>query len=213
MSIKDDELTSREQLEMRNELLAAVGSFRRTSASRTQFIAGGVGLILVGAVVGGIAGFALNGRPTNVGPAATRNGTPSSIVPAQCTKYEDGITDNAPGGAGIVAAAASANLPPGVVLSPGVSVVASATKPGALEATVRICGEGVTRDDLVEAGNAIAAAIAVATPRSLATLTVEAWGPIDSDAIAADPNTPPIHTDYQSHDWSHPGQSPGAWWQ
>lgn len=203
---EDNGLSPREHGEMRDKLLIGARSIRPAGSGRSQFAAAGVALILVGAVAGGIAGFALNGDRSTGMPAATPSATATagSTVPQQCLDYELRPGANSPGGDAIAATAATAALPDGVVISPGVDVTESATVSGTLDATVRVCGDQVTRATLVEVGNAIARTVSAsdADHSSLSGIIVEAWGPIDSDAIAERADISSIRTDFQTHDWA-----------
>jgi hypothetical protein len=80
----DAPLTPREHSEMRDLVLAGTQRIRPAESHRTQLVAAGVALILVGAVTGGVVTTALNreGRP---GPVASGDSIPNIGTPPPST--------------------------------------------------------------------------------------------------------------------------------
>lgn len=194
-----DQLTQREHGDIRDLLLA--GSQRiKPRGARRALMPAAVAVVLVVGVVGTVVATTLGGNTDEV--AATPQPMSSSAVPQLCIDYEGSEVENARGGDAIAAAAASADLGADAVLSPGIQVLESTDRPGTFEATARVCGDDLTAQEIVAAATTIAKAIyADPAHTNLSALTVSAWKPISSDAIAEDPTAAPISTDYQNHDW------------
>ena len=195
-----DQLTPQEHGDIRDLLLAGSQKIK-PSGARRALIPTTVAIVLVVGVVGTVVATTLGGNTGQV--AGTPQPTTSSAVPQLCIDYEGSEMENAPGGDAIAAAAATANLGANAVLSPGIQVLESTDRPGTFEATARVCGEGLSNQELVAAATAIAKGIyADPAHTTLSLLTVSAWKPVSSDAIAQDPDGAPISTDYQAHDWA-----------
>lgn len=198
-------LTPREHADVRDLLLA--GSERmKPSGVRRALVPAAVAVVLVAGIVGTtvVTTFGSNTNQPAATPAPTGIATidAQALIPAACAEYANSDADNAPGGDAIANAAETADLGPRAVLSPGIQVVESASNPGTFEATARVCGDALDRQELVAAATSIAKAIhADPAHAGLSTLVVAAWRPISSDAIAKDENLPSISTDYQAHDW------------
>ncbi|WP_457100609.1 hypothetical protein [Microbacterium sp. P5_E9] len=168
-----------------------------------------VSLVLIGALVGGVAVVAVY-RTGGAAPDPFATSTPSAAedAPAACVAFEGGDLGIASGGEALALAAESASLPSFVALSPGVQVLPSGTTPGAYDLIARVCGGSLSRIELIAAGTAIAAAIYADPARDLlSVLVVAPWTAIGSNAIAADPSGVAISTDYPAHRWDRP---PGA---
>lgn len=141
--------------------------------------------------------------PTST-PKAAADPTPAkplaveTAAPSECIKYEAPLE---PGAEEAQAAVSNAALPPGIVLNPGMQVIASSDDSGMVEAVARICSGGMTRDQLVEAGGAIARSLA-ASPfgDTLTKLTVSPYTP-SGQYLDRDPDTQPITTDFELFIW------------
>ncbi|WP_137844984.1 hypothetical protein [Microbacterium sp. 2FI] len=85
-------LTPRERSEMRDLVLAGTQRIHPSDGRRTQFIAAGVALVLVGAVAGGVLTAAL-GQSERPAPFASGEGRPAGAVPTAGTAPEVVPTD------------------------------------------------------------------------------------------------------------------------
>lgn len=124
-----------------------------------------------------------------------------AVPPAACLAYDDASEiPNAEGADPLIDAIASATLPPGVVLTPGVQVIDS-TESGKLDAVVRICSDPLAPDELIDVANELAVTLYGSAARELVgRLTVSPWVP-DGEAIAQDTAIRARSTDFPAHAW------------
>lgn len=137
-------------------------------------------------------------------PVAAPSSTPQETVePAEdlCVTYQPGEPSIAPGAEVLAQAAASAQLPEGVTLNPGMQIITSVDRPGEFEAVARLCSDAMTGDVLAEAASAIAVAIAALPERPpLAVMKASAWEPAENGYLdGADVDT--ISTDFELYTW------------
>jgi len=187
----------------------------RPRPSRWGWVAPGFAVAMTAAIVV-IAFQAFAARPSPVAaPAPTAMATASTTpdpLPA-CEKYASSPAPTVAGGDAIVRAISRAELPAGVVFSPGVQVVDSAATPGMYDAIVHVCSMPLTRAELIRIGDSAAASVNADPSRSkLATLTLQSWVQIGTDAAAEDPNTPSISLDFQNYAGSSPPALPDSAW-
>jgi hypothetical protein len=203
------QLSPQELEEMRGLVEDGAARIRPAGRIGARVIAVGV----VGVVAVGI-GLAVWLLPRATSPINSPNASNSAPL-AECSRWVSTEAPTAPGGEAISHALSRANLPIGVIVSPGITVQASSASGSSpmFDAVVRVCSHRISRTELISIGNAMAAA-AYADPShwSLATLTIATWIPVDTGAIGQDPLNEPITTDFQSHDWSAASQGlSGAW--
>ncbi|MFD4957162.1 hypothetical protein [Microbacterium sp. NPDC058389] len=142
-------------------------------------------------------------------PTPTATGAATGELPEACAAYEPTPLDPADGGA-IGAAAETAQLGEDVRLFQ-IQVIDSTAEPGMYEAVARVCSSPLTRDQLVDAGTAIGAAVyATASAPTLATLAVEAWEP--GDKYLREGETIVAH-DFQSYLWDNTNGAIDAAWE
>ncbi|TDN91773.1 hypothetical protein [Microbacterium sp. BK668] len=193
-------LTPREHADVRDLLLAGSERMKPNGILRAAVPVSASALVM--GLVGIMVAINLAGDPSQPAVVPEPTATATGGIPSLCVEYGGSSADNAPGGDAIAVAAATADLGEEAILSPGVQVRDSTESPGTLEATARVCGDGLDRPDLIAAATAIAKAIYSDPAHArLSTLTVSAWRPISPEAIAEDENLPSVSTAYQTHDW------------
>ncbi|SDR70505.1 hypothetical protein [Microbacterium paraoxydans] len=142
-------------------------------------------------------------EPTVSAPESTPTAS-AAEVPQECVDY---VAPPSPGSEAMQAVGATAVLPDGVVLNPGFQVLNSIDEPGKVEAVARVCSDGLTDDELVDVGEAIAATLyAHPIHETLTLLKVSSWVPT-GDHLDRDPGVDVITTDYELYLWDDPRPS------
>jgi hypothetical protein len=82
------------------------------------------------------------------------------------------------------------------------------------DAIVHVCTMPLTRAKLIRIGDSVAASVYADPAHSkLATLTLQSWVQIGTDAAGADPNTPSISLDFQTYATSLGDAVPDTAWR
>lgn len=142
-------------------------------------------------------------------PAPSASPTPSAVAddaaaPQECVDY---VGPEAPGSEALQALALNAELPPGVVLNPGLQVINSTSEAGKVEVVARVCSDGLDDAELVDVGNAIAGALyADPAHETITTLVVSSLVP-SGEYLDSDPGVDSITTDYELYLWDDPRPS------
>ncbi|CAN7244516.1 hypothetical protein LJR045_001005 [Microbacterium sp. LjRoot45] len=108
-------------------------------------------------------------------------------------------------------AAQRADLASGVVLNPGLQIVGSTDDPGKLEIIARVCSSGLSREQLIDAANAIAVAL-YGSPDvdDITLLLVSSWVP-SGEYLDRDPGVDVVQTDYELYLWDADVSLDGHW--
>lgn len=138
-------------------------------------------------------------------PAATGTAAAAGL-PSECEGTE-GTQDTE--GDPIAGAAATAELPEGVVLM-GTQVITSIEEDGMFEGVARTCSAPLSEDDMYEVANAIAIAIyEEPAGETVASLRVTSWVPNDAGSITE--GTKVRSEDFQIYLWDTQISAGGNW--
>ena len=144
-------------------------------------------------------------------PTARAADTPVAAPPRTCIDYVSPTVPVAAAGDAVAAAAATAVLPPTVVLNPGMQIIASVDEPGMLDVVARVCSEPMTEAEVIDVATTIAAAIyADPSHESVSTLTVSSWHPLGQSLEQGETVTT---DDYQLYLWDNTTGALRAAWQ
>lgn len=199
MTSDDGALSKAEHDDMRAVIVAEAPRIDGRARRRQHLVGGVTAIMLIGGVIAGTASIYGLRAPVSVGPAET----PAPVTPKECLEFVDATQPQVSETGPIVEAIAEADLPAGVVISPGVTVRSSDDEAGAAVVIARVCSQRLDRAGLVHVGNAIAEALDEAPNVPVLTqLVIESWIPIEGGAIAQDAEGEPIHTSFSSYDWS-----------
>lgn len=92
-------------------------------------------------------------------------------------------------------------------------MVPSTERPGDVEVAVRLCSAGLTRTELIDAGNEIAKAIyAVPAHETVSVLTVSAWAP-KGGKIDRQASLDAIRTEYSLFLWDNTSRPLSGNWK
>ncbi|MFF2486855.1 hypothetical protein ACFVSU_10665 [Microbacterium sp. NPDC058062] len=213
MSVEADKLTPDEHADMRADVLTGIDQIQHSRKRRARALAASFAVVLVAGLTAGTATLLASRTVMVPQPASSSAPTAAVETPQPCLAYEGSNIEYANGGAAIAEAISNVTLPPGFVVSPGITIT-SATDGTSVDAVARVCGASLSRAAMVDAGNAIAKQIS-SQPAvgELRILTIEPWIPVSSEAIARDENTPDIQTRYSEYDWNTPEALPDEAWR
>lgn len=136
---------------------------------------------------------------------------------ASCARWQHMKLPVVDQGRPIVLVAESANLPDGVILSPGVTITNAPGHSGKVEVVAMVCAStSLTRGELINVGDDLAATIAASPWHSIVqNIRVELWVPVNNDSQALTGNSAiaPISASFADTDWANPSNVPADAWK